>query len=122
MDDKFLAFVCQFLTGIVQGQFLLLDGMRAAPPVADWYLDKGKERTGATAPVVHEVVPAVIGTDAYLGHIGTDFQPVLQAMHLDILLQQAVLRCGIQGRLMVLAQIGRYGRLTRLAHINQVGR
>jgi len=68
VDDEFLPFVCEFLTGIVEGQF------------------------------------------PHLGHIRTNLHLVLQAMNLDILFQQAVLRCGIQGRLMVLAQIGRYER------------
>ena len=99
-DDELLAVVLQLFLGILVGQFLLLDGMRTAPPSADGNVDTGKEHAHA-AVSVHQVVVAIAGTDAHLGQVLAYGYLMLQAMALYVLLQQAVLWSGCYGRLVV---------------------
>ena len=101
-DDEFLAVILHLFLGIGEGELLLLDGMRATPPATDGYLDGCKDhRIGVLAK---PVVVAVAGTDSHRGQVLAYLQLMLQAMTLDILLQEAVLGCSGEGCLMVLKQ------------------
>ena len=69
----------------------MFDGVRAAPPVADRYADRGEHHTESTV-VVEEVVVVIAGADGEGWEVLADFHAALEGGGFNLFLKELIFR------------------------------